>query len=44
MGGQNGGMRDEAGNFPEICKKGFQAQITDISIADSDKYFQTKKY
>ena len=30
MGGQKGGMVNETGNFPEICKKNFQAQITDI--------------
>ena len=30
MGGQQGGMRNEEGIFPEICKKSIQAQITDI--------------
>jgi molybdopterin-dependent oxidoreductase alpha subunit len=30
MGGQSGGMRNEAGEFPEVCKKSFQAQLTDI--------------
>ena len=33
MGGQNGGMRNEAGNYPEVCKKSLQAQITDIQPA-----------
>jgi molybdopterin-dependent oxidoreductase alpha subunit len=30
MGGQSGGMRNEAGEYPEVCKKSFQAQLTDI--------------
>ena len=30
MGEQQGGMRNEEGIFPEICKKSIQAQITDI--------------
>ena len=30
MGGQQGGMRNENGSFPEVCKKSFQSQITDI--------------
>jgi molybdopterin-dependent oxidoreductase alpha subunit len=30
MGGQSGGMRNEAGEFPEVCKKSIQAQLTDI--------------
>ena len=33
MGGQNGGMRNEAGNYPEVCKKSLQAQITDLQPA-----------
>ncbi|HVM96884.1 MAG TPA: FdhF/YdeP family oxidoreductase [Candidatus Acidoferrales bacterium] len=30
MGGQHGGMRNEAGNFPEVCKKSVQAQAADM--------------
>ena len=30
MGGQKGGMVNESGNYPEICKKSMQAQLTDI--------------
>lgn len=30
MGGQQGGMLNERGDFPEICKKSMQAQLTDI--------------
>lgn len=42
MGGQKGGMTDEMGHFPEVCKKGFQAQITDIQPAIPDKLFKEK--
>ncbi|MBL4754676.1 MAG: FdhF/YdeP family oxidoreductase [Flavobacteriales bacterium] len=30
MGGQRGGMTNEAGTFFEVCKKSIQAQLTDI--------------
>ena len=40
MGGQKGGMRDELGNFPEICKKSFQAQLTDIQNPIPEKIFR----
>lgn len=30
MGGQQGGMVNEAGNFPEICKKSVQAMAADM--------------
>ena len=33
MGGQKGGVRNEAGNFPEVCKKSLQAQLTDLQPA-----------
>ncbi len=33
MGGQKGGMTNEVGKFPEICKKSIQAQLTDIQQA-----------
>ena len=35
MGGQNGGMRNEAGNYLEVCKKSLQAQISDLQPAIS---------
>ncbi len=42
MGGQQGGMTDEVKHFPEVCKKSFQAQITDIQAPIPDRFF-TKK-
>lgn len=30
MGGQHGGMVNEAGHFPEVCKKSVQAQAADM--------------
>src|SRR5262245_27573459 len=30
MGGQRGGMVNEAGHFPEVCKKSVQAQVADM--------------
>ena len=30
MGGQKGGMTNEAGEFPSVCNKSVQAQSTDI--------------
>lgn len=30
MGGQLGGMRNEAGHFPEVCKKSMQAMAADM--------------
>jgi len=30
MGGQAGGMRDEAGRWPEVCKKSMQAMAADM--------------
>lgn len=40
MGGQQGGMTNEAGNFPEICKKSIQAQLTDIQQPIPEEFFQ----
>ena len=37
MGGQKGGVRNEAGNFPEVCKKSLQAQLTDLQPAIPDE-------
>ena len=39
MGGQQGGMKNEAGHFPEICKKSMQANLTDIQPAIAKKVF-----
>ncbi|MFM1918038.1 MAG: Formate dehydrogenase, partial [Actinomycetota bacterium] len=38
MGGQEGGMVNEAGHFPEVCKKSVQAQAADMgrSITEAD--------
>jgi molybdopterin-dependent oxidoreductase alpha subunit len=33
MGGQGGGMRDELGHFPEVCKKSLQAMAADMQGA-----------
>ena len=33
MGGQRGGMVDEAGRFPEVCKKSVQAMAADLQGA-----------
>lgn len=42
MGGQKGGMTNETGNFPEVCKKSFQTQITDIQSPIPEKLFHEK--
>ena len=42
MGGQKGWMTDEMRKFPEICKKSFQANITDIQPPIPDKLFKNK--
>ena len=39
MGGQKGGMVNEAGHFPEVCKKSFQAQTADMQPAISEEFF-----
>ncbi|MBU6241743.1 MAG: molybdopterin-dependent oxidoreductase, partial [Acidobacteria bacterium] len=38
MGGQHGGMVNEAGHFPEVCKKSVQAQAADMgkTITEAD--------
>lgn len=40
MGGQKGGMVNEAGHFPEICKKSVQAQAGDMAGSISEAYFR----
>ncbi|HET7706823.1 MAG TPA: FdhF/YdeP family oxidoreductase [Thermoanaerobaculia bacterium] len=41
MGGQRGGMVNEEGHFPEICKKSVQAQAADMAGAISEEFFRT---
>jgi molybdopterin-dependent oxidoreductase alpha subunit len=39
MGGQRGGMINEAGRFPEVCKKSIQAQAGDMAGAIEHGFF-----
>ncbi|MEL7024412.1 MAG: FdhF/YdeP family oxidoreductase [Pseudomonadota bacterium] len=39
MGGQQGGMTNEAGEFPSVCNKSVQAQSTDIQPAIPEAVF-----
>jgi len=41
MGGQAGGMVNEAGHFPEVCKKSFQAMVADMQGAVKPGFFET---
>ncbi len=41
MGGQAGGMVNEAGHFPEVCKKSFQAMVADMQGAIQPSFFET---
>ena len=41
MGGQAGGMVNEAGHFPEVCKKSLQAMAADMQGAISSDFFST---
>ncbi len=40
MGGQRGGMINEAGSFPEVCKKSIQAQAGDMQRPISEAFFR----
>ncbi len=40
MGGQLGGMVNERGHFPEVCKKSLQAQVADMQGAISLEFFE----
>lgn len=40
MGGQFGGMVNEGGHFPEVCKKSFQAMVSDMQAGISTAYFE----
>jgi hypothetical protein len=42
MGGQKGGMVNEAGHFPEVCKKSVQAQTADMQPAIPESLFRTR--
>src|SRR5690349_17993156 len=39
MGGMKGGMVNEAGHWPEVCKKSLQAQVADMIGALPADYF-----
>ncbi len=39
MGGQRGGMVNEAGSFPEVCKKSLQAQAGDMQAPIDESFF-----
>ncbi len=39
MGGQLGGMVNEGGYFPEVCKKSFQAMVSDMQGAITPEFF-----
>src|SRR5215467_6560497 len=41
MGGQSGGMVNEAGHFPEVCKKSLQAMVADMQGAIRPEFFST---
>lgn len=41
MGGQKGGLVNEQGSFPEICKKGMQAMAADMQGAVKPEFFST---
>lgn len=40
MGGQQGGMTNEAGAFPEVCKKSVQAMAADMSGRIREGFFE----
>lgn len=39
MGGQLGGMRNEVGHWPEVCKKSFQAMVADMQEGLQPEFF-----
>lgn len=41
MGGQRGGMVNERGTFPEVCKKSLQAMVADMQGAIPDAFWKT---
>src|SRR5947209_445556 len=40
MGGQRGGMRNEMGHWPEVCKKSLQAMVADMQQGLRPEFFQ----
>ena len=40
MGGQRGGMVNEAGKFPEFCKKSVQAMAADLQSSITPEFFE----
>ncbi len=40
MGGQKGGMRNEMGHWPEVCKKSLQAMVADMQDGLQDQFFR----
>ena len=41
MGGQKGGMLNEQGHWPEICKKSIQAMAADMQKPIQPQFFDT---
>ena len=41
MGGQKGGMVNEIGSFPEVCKKSLQAMAADMQGAIKPEFWST---
>jgi molybdopterin-dependent oxidoreductase alpha subunit len=39
MGGQAGGMRNELGHWPQVCKKSFQAMVADMQAGIKPDFF-----
>lgn len=44
MGGQLGGMVNEGGHFPEVCKKSFQAMASDMQPAIPEPFWQKNDF
>lgn len=44
MGGQKGGMVNEAGHFPEVCKKSLQAMTADMAGAIEPQFFEESSF
>lgn len=40
MGGQKGGMRNELGHWPEVCKKSLQAMAADMQGRIEERFFK----
>ena len=40
MGGQRGGMVNELGSWPEVCKKSVQAMVADMNGAIQPDFFE----